>query len=161
MNDIFTNISTEQQSWNVNLSYLEIYNEKIQDLLAPNDSIQDLKIREDAENGVHVAGAVQVEAKAIGDVAEVLKSGAYKRRTAQTDSNAHSSRSHAILRVLLNINGRKTYLNLIDLAGSERASSEAERRKEGSYINKSYVQLPFSFFGSSSGSCISPSHRSS
>lgn len=95
------------------------------------------RIREDTTNGIHVAPLTRVRVQAVEDVATALRAGDSRRQTAQTDFNAHSSRSHAVLVVVITMHSRTTCLNLIDLAGSERAATSSERRKEGAFINKS------------------------
>lgn len=151
--DIFAQIgdgssAAGTQKHTLSASYLEIYNEKIVDLLAPDaPTMADLKIRDDAEFGTRIVGICQPEVISQQHLLQLLKTGDARRKTSATDYNARSSRSHAILQLRLhsvdtvaNTETRRT-LSLCDLAGSERATSSAERRKEGAFINKSLLAL--------------------
>lgn len=137
--------------WNVLVSYLEVYNEQIRDLLKP--SSKSLSLREDPARGiVHVAGLHHEEAKSVGQVLQLLRRGNRHRRTEPTAANQVSSRSHAVIQVIVKHtttsmlsehNPRKSTvegrLSLIDLAGSERASTTQNRGirlTEGANINK-------------------------
>lgn len=156
------------------VSYLEIYNEAIKDLLNPsNDS--NLKIATDKMRGVCVSGLTEEVVTCKDDVMSIIERGEANRHISSTDYNLHSSRSHTLFQMIiesrersansnnpsttllhrrtLTSNGyqnhnkptmeavRISQLNLIDLAGSEKAASNEERRKEGSYINKSLLTL--------------------
>ncbi|CCG80808.1 putative Kinesin family protein [Taphrina deformans PYCC 5710] len=137
--------------YTLKVSYLEIYNERIRDLL--NDSLEDtdeIKIRDDPKRGIHAYPLVEVVIQSEEDFLHIMNQGEALRHSAATDFNTHSSRSHAIIQILVEStrpdeassgSSRTSTLNLIDLAGSERAASDVERRKEGSYINKSLLTL--------------------
>ncbi|CAK4077593.1 unnamed protein product [Aphanomyces euteiches] len=142
--------------WSVVVSYLEVYNEQIRDLLNP--SSRSLALREDPVKGiVHVAGLHHVEVDSTADVLELLRLGNRNRRTESTAANQVSSRSHAVLQVTVkhttttmlrqNVPHEATtegLLSLIDLAGSERASNTQNsgmRLTEGANINKSLLAL--------------------
>lgn len=136
------------KKYELSCSYLEIYNEKIVDLLlsAPSASA-DLKIRDDPEFGTKIVGMSSPAVLSKDHLLQLIKAGDAKRKTSATDYNARSSRSHSILQIRLhtidmvtNTELRST-LSLCDLAGSERATSSAERRKEGAFINKSLLAL--------------------
>ncbi|KAG5419237.1 KIP2 [Candida metapsilosis] len=153
VNDLFEKLSSMGQvvTHQINVSYLEIYNERIIDLLnAGNSSAttsNDLKIRDDPEFGVKVIGLTTPVVTSREQLLSLVKKGDLNRKTSATDFNARSSRSHSILQIRLKIVNDLTScettstLTLCDLAGSERASSSLERRKEGSYINKSLLAL--------------------
>ncbi|TMW63218.1 hypothetical protein Poli38472_002159 [Pythium oligandrum] len=142
--------------WKVLVSYLEVYNEQIRDLLQP--STRALSLREDPARGiVQVAGLHHEEVNSVGQVMQLLRFGNRNRKTEPTAANKVSSRSHAVIQVsirhttttmLSDRNPRKAVvegkLSLIDLAGSERASSTQNRGMrltEGANINKSLLAL--------------------
>lgn len=133
------------------MSYLEIYNENIRDLLISSTE-KTLDLRDD-NKGVIVSGLTEVIATSVDEVMTLLRIGNQKRTTEATNANETSSRSHAILQVMIEykdkFSGTETELNfaklsLIDLAGSERASStinKGARMLEGAAINKSLLAL--------------------
>ncbi|KAF0690464.1 Aste57867_18196 [Aphanomyces stellatus] len=142
--------------WNVVVTYLEVYNEQIRDLLNPSN--RPLALREDPVKGVvNVAGLHHVEVRNSAEVLQLLRSGNGHRRTESTAANQVSSRSHAVLQVSVKhttttmIGKNKPHeattegvLSLIDLAGSERASNTHNtgmRLTEGANINKSLLAL--------------------
>ncbi|GMG22005.1 unnamed protein product [Ambrosiozyma monospora] len=166
--------SAEPDSVKVTVSYLEIYNEKLFDLLNPasadslrsscgsgggysygyggatpttTGTVDELRIREDPVYGVKVTGLTELEVLTADDLIENINKGDTIRRTGGTDFNARSSRSHAVVLIRVHLkdqtNGtsKVSTLSLCDLAGSEKAATQAERRKEGSYINKSLLAL--------------------
>ncbi|ODM96834.1 Kinesin-like protein KIF19 [Orchesella cincta] len=132
----------------VYLSYLEIYNEQIRDLLNPTPGVH-LELREDREQ-VHVAGLSEVKATSANEVLSLLHKGNKARTMEATAANTTSSRSHAVLMVTVRQISMKTgeildgKLYLIDLAGSERASQTKNsgiRLREGGHINRSLLAL--------------------
>ena len=134
----------------VDCSYLEIYNENVRDLLsASNYDKQPLKVRQHPRRGVYVEGLTKTSVKTAEDVLKLLDGGGKLRAVAATNMNAQSSRSHAILTLVVkNHRVASTELvsqvNLVDLAGSERAAStgaEGNTLLEGSNINKSLTTL--------------------
>ncbi|KAI5960115.1 KIP2 [Candida pseudojiufengensis] len=158
INEIFAKINKESSDlikFQINLSYLEIYNEKIIDLLSSSSStnnnnnlpMTDLKIRDDPEFGIKVVGLNTPLITSKDQILSLIRKGDLNRKTSATDFNSRSSRSHSILQIRLKTintltnNEILSTLSLCDLAGSERASSSLERRKEGSYINKSLLAL--------------------
>ncbi|KAI5734996.1 hypothetical protein M8J77_012958 [Diaphorina citri] len=150
MVDLYRHMDACQDTLNIELgiSYLEVYNENVQDLLNPEKKA--LHLREDATHGVVVAG-MKVEVIHNADqLFELLKKGNDNRTQHPTDANAESSRSHAVFQVYVKMQDKATKqmkmvkLSMIDLAGSERAaanSSNQMRFKEGSNINKSLLAL--------------------
>lgn len=113
------------------MSYLEIYNENIRDLLIQGNE-KNLELREDSQRGMIVTNLTEVIATSVSEVMTLLRIGNKNRATEETNMNETSSRSHAILQVIVEykdkVSGIETELNyaklsLIDLAGSERASS--------------------------------------
>lgn len=142
---------TRGREFLLRVSYLEIYNEKVNDLLEPLK--KDLKLREDNNGLVQVLDCKEEVSNSPEYILEIMKRGDKNRRIGQTDMNEQSSRSHTIFR--LTIESRKTssetngavqvsQLNLVDLAGSERATQTndtGERFKEGTHINLSLSTL--------------------
>ncbi|XP_076260932.1 uncharacterized protein LOC143196882 [Rhynchophorus ferrugineus] len=129
-------------------SYLEIYNEKINDLL--DVDAKDIKIREDCYQGVHVA----VKEEVIREKEELfilMKKGMKIRKIGCTDMNERSSRSHTIFKLIIQAQSKdsegsytESSLSLVDLAGSERVGQmnlKGERQAEGVLINKSLTTL--------------------
>ncbi|KAI4477293.1 hypothetical protein M0804_012883 [Polistes exclamans] len=137
--------NTLRREFLLRVSYLEIYNEKVNDLL--NKSATDLKLHED--NGQIVIKCKEEVTNSPEHVLSIMKKGNKNRRIGETDMNERSSRSHTIFRIT--IESRKTdaesdgaiqvsQLNLADFAGSERAGqtgTTGERFKEGRLINMS------------------------
>ncbi|XP_060667843.1 kinesin-like protein KIN-14S [Ziziphus jujuba] len=134
------------------VSMLEVYNDKIRDLLVDNNNqpAKKLEIKQSADGTQEVPGLVESRVYGIQDVWELLKSGSQVRSVGSTSANEQSSRSHCLLRVTVKgenlINGQRTksHLWLVDLAGSERVGRievEGERLKESQFINKSLSAL--------------------
>ncbi|KAI9802465.1 MAG: hypothetical protein M1825_002850 [Sarcosagium campestre] len=159
MQELFERIaerSTEKET-EVSLSYLEIYNETIRDLLVPGGSKAGLMLREDANQAVSVAGLSSHHPQNVAEVMDMIMRGNEYRTMSPTEANATSSRSHAVLQINVSQKDRNADVNephtmatlsIIDLAGSERASAtknRGERLLEGANINKSLLAL---------GSCI-------
>lgn len=148
--EIFHKMESDSMSkkYELSASYLEIYNEKIIDLLLSGPSAgTDLKVRDDPEFGTKIVGVSSPIVKSKDNLLQLIRTGDAKRKTSATDYNARSSRSHSILQLrlhtvdLLTNTEQRCTLSLCDLAGSERATSSAERRKEGAFINKSLLAL--------------------
>lgn len=124
--NIFTHIlqSSDEVEYTVGLSMMEVYKEHIFDLLDPQP--KDFLIHEDKLNGIHVRGLSQAFVSSSAEMASVLKQGCKNRRTASTNMNTDSSRSHAILQIILTQKDvtsgeiRRSSLFLVDLAGSEK-----------------------------------------
>ncbi|GAB4835832.1 hypothetical protein Ancab_000748 [Ancistrocladus abbreviatus] len=134
------------------VSMLEVYNEKIRDLLVENSNrpTKRLEIKQAAEGMQEVPGLVEARVYDTYGVWELLKSGSRIRSIGSTNANELSSRSHCLLRVTVKgenlVNGQRTKSNLwlVDLAGSERVGRievEGERLKESQFINKSLSAL--------------------
>ncbi|XVF11678.1 hypothetical protein REPUB_Repub08aG0048000 [Reevesia pubescens] len=149
--DLFTKIRQRSCDGNhlVHLSYLEVYNETVRDLLSPG---RPLVLREDKQ-GIVAAGITQYRAYSTDEVMALLQRGNQNRTTEPTRANETSSRSHAILQVVveyrvkdasINVINRVGKLSLIDLAGSERALATDQRTLrslEGANINRSLLAL--------------------
>ncbi|RKF63023.1 Kinesin-like protein 6 [Erysiphe neolycopersici] len=159
MQELFEKIAerSDEKQTDVSLSYLEIYNETIRDLLVPGGSKQGLMLREDANQAVSVAGLSSHHPRDVQQVMDMIVTGNEFRTVSPTAANATSSRSHAVLQINVAQKDRNAdvsephtmaTLSIIDLAGSERASAtknRGDRLLEGANINKSLLAL---------GSCI-------
>uniref|UniRef100_A0A8C1KRE2 Kinesin family member 13A n=1 Tax=Cyprinus carpio TaxID=7962 RepID=A0A8C1KRE2_CYPCA len=154
---LFERVSRDQnesQSFKVEVSYMEIYNEKVRDLLDPKGSRQSLKVREHKVLGPYVDGLSQLAVMNFEDIESLMSEGNKSRTVAATNMNEESSRSHAVFSVIVtqtlydlqsgNSGEKVSKISLVDLAGSERVSktgAAGERLKEGSNINKSLTTL--------------------
>ncbi|OWZ05766.1 Kinesin [Phytophthora megakarya] len=134
-------------SYNTRVSFLEIYNETLKDLLTTNhNNDEKLSIKKGAKGGIYVPGLTMVDVTATDQVEVLMERASRARSVACTDMNSQSSRSHSVFTLHLHgINDRdgvmlNGQLNLVDLAGSERASRSnvsGDRLKETQAINKS------------------------
>nr|XP_054361637.1 kinesin-like protein KIF13A [Mirounga angustirostris] len=154
---LFKRISLEQnesQTFKVEVSYMEIYNEKVRDLLDPKGNRQSLKVREHKVLGPYVDGLSQLAVTSFEDIESLMSEGNKSRTVAATNMNEESSRSHAVFNIVItqtlydlqsgNSGEKVSKVSLVDLAGSERVSktgAAGERLKEGSNINKSLTTL--------------------
>ncbi|XP_049323919.1 kinesin-like protein KIF13A isoform X2 [Astyanax mexicanus] len=144
----------ETHSFKVEVSYMEIYNEKVRDLLDPKGNRQSLKVREHKVLGPYVDGLSQLAVTSFEDIESLMSEGNKSRTVAATNMNEESSRSHAVFSIIItqtlydpqsgNSGEKVSKVSLVDLAGSERVSktgAAGERLKEGSNINKSLTTL--------------------
>jgi hypothetical protein len=160
--DLFQRIDAAQDetpniSYNVRVSYFEVYNEHVRDLLVPvvpNQAPYYLKIRESPIEGPYVKDLTEVPVRSLNEILRHMRLGDCSRTTASTKMNDTSSRSHAVFTIMLKqihhdmetdeTTERSSRIRLVDLAGSERAkATEAtgQRLREGSNINKSLTTL--------------------
>ena len=169
--DIFSYIrETPQREFLLRVSYIEIYNEKIIDLLAgpvvgmngQTGPVEEIKLREDSKRGVYASPLKEEIVQSPTQLLRVIARGDNSRKVAGTQFNARSSRSHAVVQIVVESRERApgpaasggdkrsaivpggvrvSTLSLIDLAGSEKAADNKERRTEGSHINKSLLTL--------------------
>lgn len=167
--DIFSYIrENPSREFLLRVSYLEIYNEKIYDLLnqsTPGAQQEEIKLREDSKRGVYATPLKEEIVQSPNQLLRVIARGDLARRTGSTQFNARSSRSHAVVQIVVESRARAqdhgpyfeketrradrimpggvlvSMLSLIDLAGSEKAADNKERRTEGSHINKSLLTL--------------------
>lgn len=160
--DLFERIEAAQSetpniSYGVRVSYFEVYNEHVRDLLVPvipNQPPYYLKIRESPTEGPYVKDLTEVPVRNIDEILRYMTKGDKSRTTASTKMNDTSSRSHAVFTIMLKqihhdmetdeTTERSSRIRLVDLAGSERAkATEAtgQRLREGSNINKSLTTL--------------------
>ncbi|XP_076011532.1 kinesin-like protein KIF13B isoform X2 [Genypterus blacodes] len=144
----------EEECFTVEVSFMEIYNEKVRDLLDPKGGRQTLRVREHKVLGPYVDGLSRLAVACYKDIESLMSEGNKSRTVAATNMNEESSRSHAVFNIILThtlkdlhsgTSGEKvSRLSLVDLAGSERAAktgAAGERLKEGSNINKSLTTL--------------------
>ncbi|XP_030634913.1 kinesin-like protein KIF19 [Chanos chanos] len=153
LNDLFRAIEAgnEDMHCSVYMSYLEIYNEMIRDLLNPSSGYLDL--REDAKGEIRIAGITEFSTSNAKEIMALLTKGNKQRTQEPTAANKTSSRSHAILQVTVKQKSRVKDISeevkvgklfMVDLAGTERASqtqNRGKRMKEGAHINRSLLAL--------------------
>lgn len=161
--DLFAQIAKKQASevsYHLEMSFFEVYNEKIHDLLVckgeNGQRKQPLRVREHPVSGPYVEGLSMNVVSSYSDIQSWLELGNKQRATAATGMNDKSSRSHSVFTLVMTqtktefVEGEEhdhritSRINLIDLAGSERCStahSSGERLKEGVSINKSLLTL--------------------
>lgn len=155
--DMFERIRTIQQDKNlgctVEVSYLEIYNERVRDLLNPSNK-GNLKVREHPSTGPYVEDLAKLVVRSFEEIENLMDEGNKARTVAATNMNETSSRSHAVFTLTLtqkrhdaetSMDTEKvSRISLVDLAGSERANSTGAtgaRLKEGAEINRSLSTL--------------------
>mmetsp|Transcript_26062 Transcript_26062/g.42052 ORF Transcript_26062/g.42052 Transcript_26062/m.42052 type:complete len:770 (-) Transcript_26062:4218-6527(-) len=136
--------------YKVYVTYLEIYNEQVCDLLRKGPGKAKLAIRDNAHSGVAVDGIHQVAVSSVDEILEQVEVGASVRTTGSTQMNAKSSRSHAILTIVVEQEdrvfgtSRVAKFHLVDLAGSERnkrTGAVGERFQESIQINQGLLAL--------------------
>ncbi len=134
--------------YTVRVSYMEIYMEKIRDLLAPQND--NLPIHEEKSRGVYVKGLLEIYVSSVQEVYEVMRRGGSARATAATNMNQESSRSHSIFVITITQKNVETgsaksgQLFLVDLAGSEKVGktgASGQTLEEAKKINKSLSAL--------------------
>ncbi|KAM9248986.1 kinesin-like protein KIF1A isoform 1-T1 [Dugong dugon] len=154
--DLFSRISDTtngNMSYSVEVSYMEIYCERVRDLLNPKNK-GNLRVREHPLLGPYVEDLSKLAVTSYNDIQDLMDSGNKARTVAATNMNETSSRSHAVFNIIFtqkrhdaetNITTEKvSKISLVDLAGSERADStgaKGTRLKEGANINKSLTTL--------------------
>ncbi|KAI3782388.1 hypothetical protein L2E82_12433 [Cichorium intybus] len=158
---IFDILEAQNAEYNMKVTFLELYNEEITDLLAleetskfPEDkSKKPIALMEDGKGGVLVRGLEEEIVSTADEIYKILEKGSAKRRTAETLLNKQSSRSHSIFSITIHIKERTPEgeeiircgkLNLVDLAGSEnisRSGAREGRAREAGEINKSLLTL--------------------
>ena len=167
---LFHELETSNADYSVKISYVELYNEELRDLLAPelatpSGSTQPmahgvakeapvLKIFDDSsKKGVLIQGLEDCPVKDRADALALLTKGSQRRQIAATKFNDHSSRSHSIFTITVHVKETSSIgddllkvgkLNLVDLAGSEnigRSGAENKRAREAGMINQSLLTL--------------------
>ncbi|XP_074414948.1 kinesin-like protein KIF1B isoform X1 [Zonotrichia albicollis] len=145
--------SNEEMSYSVEVSYMEIYCERVRDLLNPKNK-GNLRVREHPLLGPYVEDLSKLAVTSYTDIADLMDAGNKARTVAATNMNETSSRSHAVFTIVFTQKKHDTEtdlstekvskISLVDLAGSERADStgaKGTRLKEGANINKSLTTL--------------------
>ncbi|XP_061955780.1 kinesin-like protein KIN-5C [Populus nigra] len=159
---IFDTLESQNAEYSVKVTFLELYNEEITDLLAPEEisrvaleekQKKQLPLMEDGKGGVLVRGLEEEIVTSASEIFTLLERGSAKRRTAETFLNKQSSRSHSLFSITIHIKeatpeGEELIkcgkLNLVDLAGSEnisRSGAREGRAREAGEINKSLLTL--------------------
>ncbi|CAI0462326.1 unnamed protein product [Linum tenue] len=159
---IFDTLEGQNAEYSVKVTFLELYNEEITDLLAPEEiskvaleekQKKPLPLMEDGKGGVLVRGLEEEIVTSASEIFTLLERGSSKRRTAETLLNKQSSRSHSLFSITIHIKepspeGEELIkcgkLNLVDLAGSEnisRSGAREGRAREAGEINKSLLTL--------------------
>ncbi|KAI4300500.1 hypothetical protein L6164_033871 [Bauhinia variegata] len=159
---IFDTLESQNAEYSVKVTFLELYNEEITDLLAPEEiskvaseekQKKQLPLMEDGKGGVLVRGLEEEIVTSASEIFTLLERGSAKRRTAETLLNKQSSRSHSLFSITIHIKeatpeGEELIkcgkLNLVDLAGSEnisRSGAREGRAREAGEINKSLLTL--------------------
>jgi centromeric protein E len=166
MKHIFDHIKTSRREWLLRVSYLEVYNEQLHDLLQPNTPSHKLVIFEDELGHTQVKNVQEEIVRSEADVMNYLSKGTQNRHIGKTAMNAQSSRSHAVFTMIIESKeleqndsfrfASKTSLKekgaavtvsnlyMVDLAGSERSDKTQSQGKtlgEGTFINKSLLTL--------------------
>ncbi|XP_063432848.1 kinesin-like protein KIF11 [Mytilus trossulus] len=152
---IFERLQRQDVEFSIRVSFLELYNEELFDLLGSTDDPLRLKIYEDSsrKGSVIINGLEEVVVRSKDEVFQIIERGSAKRQTAATLMNAHSSRSHTVFSVTIHIKENTVEgeellkigkLNLVDLAGSEnigRSGAVDKRAREAGSINQSLLTL--------------------
>ncbi|XWS53209.1 hypothetical protein CRYUN_Cryun11dG0138300 [Craigia yunnanensis] len=158
---IFDILEAQNAEYSMKVTFLELYNEEVTDLLAPEEttkfvddkSKKPIALMEDGKGGVFVRGLEEEIVTTANEIYKILEKGSARRRTAETLLNKQSSRSHSIFSITIHIKectpeGEEMIkcgkLNLVDLAGSEnisRSGAREGRAREAGEINKSLLTL--------------------
>ncbi|KAG9318495.1 kinesin-domain-containing protein [Chiua virens] len=168
---LFHQLESSVADYSVKISFVELYNEELRDLLAnelsapagstqpmakggPSDNQGGLKIFDDAsKKGVFIQGLEEIPVKDVADALALLTKGSHRRQIAATKFNDHSSRSHSVFSITVHTKETSSIgddllkvgkLNLVDLAGSEnigRSGAENKRAREAGMINQSLLTL--------------------
>ncbi|XP_062902184.1 kinesin-like protein KIF1A isoform X23 [Mobula hypostoma] len=154
--DLFARINDSANanlSYSVEVSYMEIYCERVRDLLNPKTK-GNLRVREHPILGPYVEDLSKLAVTSYNDISDLMDSGNKARTVAATNMNETSSRSHAVFNIIFtqkthdssvdSTSEKVSKISLVDLAGSERADStgaKGTRLKEGANINKSLTTL--------------------
>ncbi|CAA6661780.1 unnamed protein product [Spirodela intermedia] len=158
---IFDTLDAQKADYSMKVTFLELYNEEIFDLLTPEDcsrSMDDkqrrpISLMEDGKGGAVIRGLEEVVVYSASEIYSLLEQGSARRRTGETLLNKQSSRSHSLFSITVHVKeaaigneelikcGR---LNLVDLAGSEnisRSGARESRAREAGELNKSLLTL--------------------
>ncbi|XP_060520622.1 kinesin-like protein KIF11-A isoform X3 [Cylas formicarius] len=152
--NIFDTIaSMDIANYSIHISFLELYNEEVRDLLNEDDQSPSLSIFNDNKGSVYIPGLKEVTVFNSNEIYSLIQQGTNKRRTACTLSNNHSSRSHTVFTITVHTREcgvdneellKTGKINLVDLAGSEnitKSGAKEQRAVESANINKSLLTL--------------------
>ncbi|GBG26186.1 Kinesin-related protein 11 [Hondaea fermentalgiana] len=170
VHDVFSYVGEHQtREFLLRASYLEVYNESINDLFEPAST--NLRVFEDPKRGPQVQNLEEKIVVSPDQVFALISAGEAQRKVGCTDYNKQSSRSHTIFRLVIESKAksedgdtrgpaRVATLNLVDLAGSESAQNVQSkmRRQEGSHINKSLLTLTNIIYKLSDGAATKGQH---
>lgn len=148
----FLQNSTHPREYLLRVSYMEVYKEHIRDLLNSSPTAPPVRLFDSPKDGLVIKGIKEEVVTCPNEVFKILARGEARRQVGATSFNAHSSRSHVIVRLWIESSSsgggnhrgtRISSLSLVDLAGSEsvRLTGSLDRQKEGQYINKSLMTL--------------------
>lgn len=147
---LFQRLDKDYTDFAVSVSYIELYNEEIRDLLGPDNALPLQIFDEASKRGTVVKGLKEIPCKDVKSAIDILRQGNEKRQIAATKMNDKSSRSHSIFTIsVTSATGSKDMfqmgkLNLVDLAGSEnigRSGAQDMRATEAGLINRSLLTL--------------------
>lgn len=155
LNHLFDELEKQEVEFTLHISFLELYNEELFDLLSPDTSNLKLRLFEDVtrKGSVVIQGLEEISVHSRNEVYKILERGSAKRKTAATMLNAASSRSHTVFSITMHVKETTTNgdellktgkLNLVDLAGSEnigRSGAIDGRAREAGNINQSLLTL--------------------
>ncbi|VAI06845.1 unnamed protein product [Triticum turgidum subsp. durum] len=159
---IFDILKAQKAVYSMKVTFLELYNEEITDLLASEDQSRfpedrhkrpTISLMEDGKGGSVIRGLEEIVVYSPGEIYSLLQHGSTRRRTADTALNMQSSRSHSVFSIYIHVKVTTTgnqelmkygRLNLVDLAGSEsiaRSGAKEVRAREAGELNKSLLTL--------------------
>jgi kinesin family protein 11 len=160
LHQLFQQLECQDSEYSIRVSFLELYNEELFDLLSSAPETQKLRIFDDSARksgvtGVVIQGLEEIAVQSKNEVFDILSKGSLRRQKAATLMNAQSSRSHTVFSVTVHIKENSMEgeellktgkLNLVDLAGSENISrsgsmADVKRAKETGSINQSLLTL--------------------
>ena len=136
--------------YSVKVSYIEIYMERIKDLLEPTRSNSELVIREDKTKGIYISGVTEATVESYDELLSIMTTGSTNRAVAATKMNEGSSRSHSVFSITVSLRNTSTFITkvgklvLVDLAGSEmvkKTNAQGQQLEEAKTINKSLSAL--------------------
>ncbi len=136
--------------YSVKVSYIEIYMERIKDLLEPSRNNSELVIREDKTKGIYISGVTEATVESYDELLSIMTTGSTNRAVAATKMNEGSSRSHSVFSITVSLRNTSTFITkvgklvLVDLAGSEmvkKTNAQGQQLEEAKTINKSLSAL--------------------
>ncbi|XP_071690574.1 kinesin-like protein KIN-5D [Rutidosis leptorrhynchoides] len=152
--ELFDTLESQNAEYSIKVTYIELYNEEITDLLVPDEKTKKpISIMEDGKGAVFMRGLEEELVCSADEIYELLQKGSARKHTAETLINTQSNRSHSLFTITIQIKEhtadgveviKSGKLNLVDLAGSEnilRSGAREERAREAGEINKSLLTL--------------------